>query len=225
MGLQSLDTFLRAAFTLIFAAGAAFILWVGIQSLRQAAVLRRLAADGHLEGRFDRPFAVHGAVRIESPLRTSHGIDCLWYREIRWERRHEPASYRGSRFDSGSGWRKTSTKERLAGFSIDPGGYKIRLRGTLTEVHSTQSFLETRDDRLQRIRITWLPPVVALTALGRLGGTEKNPMLEADAHFGLLLSPDAPETTARRESLKGWFGVAGAILLAAVTAMSITRGW
>lgn len=203
--------FFRWAIAILGGAALAWLLWISIQSLRQAALLKRLAA-GDMPGHLDRPIALHGAVRVHSPVRAPVGVDCLWYREICQERRG---------WGKNRHWRTLSDEWRIAGFTVNSRGEEIRISGDPTEIHGKQSHRDTdyagflSFDNDTRVVVEWLPVPARVTVIGRLAGAPGRFAIERDRHHGLLLSPDSPEKTASRETLKGWSGLVAVVAGAA----------
>ena len=62
----------------------------------------------------------------------------------------------------------------------------------------------------------WLPVVPELTVMGRLEFGEEGAMIVPDRKEGLFFSPGTPAQAGRWELMKGWGGIAAAVVLTAV---------
>lgn len=194
-------------------AAASWFAWVSIQSLLQARMLYRLA---RLPSQAPDPLgraAFYGRVAVTRRLELGFG-ELLWCRT-------EEQVYR--RRGKNSGWKTESTKEEVAGFTIDAHGGPVSFEGLPTEVQGAKGRTDVHHrsgwfglghgsgDR--RTVYTYLPVIGYASLVGRL----KVPgVVERDNKLGLLLSAHEPGKAANIELFKGLAG------LVAVTALIFT---
>ncbi len=201
---------------LVVGAIGCWIGWISVQSLRQAALLRRAvtARTGGLM--WDGPIAVRGPVIVHSPLNGPE--PCLWYRMTQEE-------HRGS--GKHSRWVRIGFVEQIATFDIECGNMHIRLAQEPTEVQGMErrrnydrvGFLDSlMGDRSTRTTEEWLPLHKTITAIGRLRPSELGATLIKDPTLGLLLTPHPPERAASIEALKG---IVGFLVIAAGIAVAL----
>lgn len=184
-----------------------WLAWISYQSLRQA---RFLAAAAHntLRGRSGESVAVHGEVRVSTPLRDGS----LWRRVVVQERRGMGKNRR---------WVTVSDEAQMAGFTLKSEGVEIEVSDLPTEVQGAESDTSYAGGWLGASGKTttyWLPVTPRVTVLGRLEGAGERRRLVKDATLGFLLSPHEPRKAATKELLKGIFGL---VVLAAGVAGAV----
>jgi hypothetical protein len=186
---------------LVALAGIGWLGWVSVQSLRQAAFLRRVP-KGPLRQLVNQPAAFYGRVRVTDPIRDSHGAPCLWSRTVVRERRGWGRNRR---------WVTVADETHVAGFVLEAAGDEVDIVDQPTEVQGAESHTEYDSAwfATSSQTSTWLPVLDRVTVLGRVEQRGGRWVLARDATLGLLLSPHSPEHAASTETWKGVGGLVG----------------
>jgi len=192
-----------------------FLLAISIwsfQSLWQARLLRACRVVS-LAGLAGRAAALRGPVKVRQALRIAHLGDCLWHREV--------VKYSGGLAGTKSPWMKDADTAEMADFSIVVGGEEVRVTETPTEVQGKAvKAVEEKAGLVagivgamdERVTDEWLPILRELTVVGRVRHGDRGWEIGHDGKAGLLFSVHDPSAAAFRESLKGWFGLAAALI-------------
>jgi len=200
---------------LLSALGVIAAAYHGLQSLKQAAVLRDVVPYGQLEGRIGQSVAVSGRPRLGG-----HG-HYLWQKTTTQEyRRNYSSSNRGG---SRGSWHTVSTNVDANDFALQCRGGEVSVRNSATEVHGTRSttdydhggggggllggLLSAFVGRRTRTIRESLPVSPQVTVCGRIVRDGSGLALVNDPQVGMLLTSASPGTAAMWESVKGWGSV------------------
>ena len=201
----------------VAAAVLGYIVWISIQSLIQANLLRQASNQASSGGGTDRPVAIHGRLRVLAAVNKGGRRNMLWCHTVYQERRGWGRNRR---------WSTVGEEVDTAQFVLDCNGREIHVNGHPTEVQGAHrdreygggGFFGFFTGAHSRVIYRWLPVVPSLTVVGRLESAGKDQVLMKGPKVGLLFSPHEPGRAATQETAKG---VGGLILVVAGLAAGI----
>jgi hypothetical protein len=214
-------------FAVGLAIGTIGLTWFAVPNIRQGRLLGHPLRLDELPDHVGELVVVHGR---PEPIKEVFVRQLKRPRfQVLWQKTEHQEKVSSGR---SSYWRTIRVKERKTDFKLHfPGGGMVYVYCEPSEVQDAGVRISgggmTRGSTRSVQR--WLPMVKSLTVMGELVHEEEGAAIISHSKHGLFFSPRPPEAAAKKELLKGWGGLAGAVAcaaaLAAVIAVGITQGW
>ncbi|MDF1667275.1 MAG: hypothetical protein P1V97_36355 [Planctomycetota bacterium] len=182
--------------------GSGFIVFYGVQSLKQASLLENpipLRRFGLFDG---QPVALIGRPQEAEYVDYNQSYECAWM-QIEWQEYIRHGKNRG--------WRTMSRDTMKYDFYLeDEEGNKVLVINDATEVHGRIN-LKGDGTGNHRKNLSYLPFNTEMTVIGKAvaGQSANSYSLVKDEKVGMLLSAVSARKQAQREKMKGVLSVAG----------------